>query len=134
MQGLSYCQKDKNFYCQLLVEYAKNSEEKINNLQKYYDNNEWEDYSIRTHAVKSTSKMIGAIGLYDTARFLEEASKNKDIDEINRKHDEFMIRYTKLMNTINELFAKDADSKNEEEEDILEFEPADSIKGGEDNE
>ena len=77
--------------------------------------------------------MIGAVGLYDTARFLEEASKNKDIDEINKKHDEFMIRYTKLMNTINELFAKDADSKNEEEEDVLEFEPADSIKGGEDN-
>ncbi|MBR6148696.1 MAG: response regulator [Lachnospiraceae bacterium] len=134
MQGLSYCQKDKNFYCQLLLEYAKNSEEKIKNLQNYYANNDWEDYSIRTHAVKSTSKMIGAIGLYDTARFLEEASKNKDIDEINRKHDEFMIRYTKLMNIINELFAKDADSKNEEDDDILEFEPADSIKGGEDNE
>ena len=134
MQGLSYCQKDKNFYCQLLLEYAKNSEEKIKNLQNYYDSNNWEDYSIRTHAVKSTSKMIGAVGLYDTARFLEEASKNKDIDEINRKHDEFMIRYTKLMNTINELFAKDADSKNEEDDDILEFEPADSIKGGEDNE
>ena len=44
-----------------------------------------------------------------------------------------MIRYTKLMNTINELFASDGDLK-QEDEDILEFEPADSIKGGEDNE
>ena len=133
-QGLSYCQKDKNFYCQLLLEYAKNSEEKIKNLQNYYADNDWEDYSIRTHAVKSTSKMIGAMGLYETAKFLEEASKNKDTDEINKKHDEFMIRYDKLMNTINELFAKDGDSKDEEDEDILEFEPADSKEGGEDDE
>ena len=78
--------------------------------------------------------MIGAMGLYDTAKFLEEASKNKDADEINKKHDEFMIRYEKLMNTINELFAKGIDSNNEEDDEILEFEPAGRKEGGEGNE
>ena len=134
-QGLKYCKNEKEFYYQLLLEYAKNSSEKIDDLQNYYDSNDWEDYSIRTHAVKSTSKMIGATDLYETARSLEEASKNKDTDSVNAKHSEFIERYKQLMDKINMLLISEQEASTDDmDEDVIEFDPAGDEQGGDNNE
>ena len=118
-----------------MLEYAKNSSEKIDDLQNYYDSNDWEDYSIRTHAVKSTSKMIGATDLYETARSLEEASKNKDLDSVNAKHSEFIERYKQLMDKINMLLISEQEASTDDmDEDVIEFDPAGDEQGGDNNE
>lgn len=125
-QGLKYCQNDRDFYCQLLLEYARDNKRKVKELQDYYEGGKWKDYTIRIHAVKSTSQLIGAAELSDTARHLEEASKQENEDELRRTHPEFLPLYQQLMETIMKLFgqATEADVREGEADDeILEFEP-----------
>ncbi|MBP8968190.1 MAG: response regulator [Lachnospiraceae bacterium] len=134
--GLRYCRGDVEFYKTLLLEYSKNVSKKIAELKKYYDTSDWSDYSIRVHAVKSTSKMIGAAEISALAKFLEDASKASDVKMIDTRHDEFMSGYEKLMKAINSALGaegsdpasgesgKAADFSPEEEDDeIMEFAP-----------
>lgn len=124
-QGLKYCQDDRDFYDQLLLEYAKDGGKKVKELQAFYEDGKWKDYAIRIHAVKSTSKLIGAVKLSDTARLLEEASKQENVDELRKTHPVFLPLYQQLMEKIVGLSGHDEESLGQDGDagDILEFEP-----------
>ena len=64
-------------------------------LEKYYAENKWEDYTIKVHALKSSSKIIGALGLAEKAQLLEDAGKAEDLDYIKENHGPFMEDYNK---------------------------------------
>lgn len=133
--GLKYCRGDEEFYKSLLLEYAKNVSKKIAELKKYYDTADWNDYSIRVHAVKSTSKMIGAADISALAKYLEDASKAADSAAVSEKHEAFMTGYENLMQKINSVLGAkgsdpasgkpgdEADNPAEEDEEIMEFAP-----------
>ncbi len=127
--GLKYCKNDREFYDQLLAEYGKNRAKKTEDLNRYLDSENWQDYSIRVHAVKSTSKMIGAMELSEMAKSLEEASKKADADKVRAEHPEFIKRYKALLEAIAKVVNGEEEStfaENEEKEDdseILEFAP-----------
>ena len=130
-KGIKYCNKDEEFYDQLLAEYAKNRDKKINELRGYYNSENWNDYSIRVHAIKSTSKMIGALQLSEMAKELEDASKEGDKERIAARHPVFMPEYSALLYEISNLL--DLDKKedpgdgdaDDDQEDVLEFGPED---------
>ena len=127
--GLKYCKNDEEFYDQLLAEYAKNKSKKTDDLNRYLNDENWQDYSIRVHAVKSTSKMIGAMELSEMAKQLEDASKKADADKVRALHPAFIERYGALLSAIERVTEKDpADTfaraeEKEEEDEILEFAP-----------
>ena len=91
--GISYCQDDPNFYRTILREYGSKESEKKSELEYFYDAADWENYTIRIHALKSTSKMIGAQALFEKAMALEKASKEKDEATIRAFHAECMKLY-----------------------------------------
>lgn len=124
--GLRYCRGDVEFYKSLLLEYAKNVSKKIAELNKYHDTANWNDYSIRVHAVKSTSKMIGAADISRLAKYLEDVSKAGDAEKIEEKHEAFMTGYETLMRKINStLGAEGSDPASGHGDDALEFSPED---------
>jgi CheY-like chemotaxis protein/HPt (histidine-containing phosphotransfer) domain-containing protein len=98
--GLRYCQNDKDFYRELLSEYAKERRHKLDELDSYYGSADWSAYGIRVHAIKSTSKMIGALKLSETAKALEAAAKDTDTAFIQAEHEAFMQNYSRLMDVI----------------------------------
>ncbi len=119
--GLRYCKDDEEFYKQLLLEYARDHEEKLATLNKYYEEENWHDYSIRVHAIKSTSKMIGNIELSDMAKALEDASKCNDAEKVKGLHPVFVPQYEALLNAINKTFGGGGSGDSDDE--VLEFEP-----------
>ncbi|MCR5282501.1 MAG: response regulator [Lachnospiraceae bacterium] len=127
--GLRYCKNDEEFYDQLLAEYAKNDTKKTDELNRYLDNENWQDYSIRVHAVKSTSKMIGAMELSEMAKRLEDASKKADADRVRAEHPAFIKRYAALLSAISTVVGGASEStlvqtqEKEDESEILEFAP-----------
>ena len=133
--GIKYCSNDEAFYRQLVLEYASDYENKIKALQAMYASNDFVDYSIRVHAIKSTSKMIGAFALSETARKLEEAAKGDDIETIKELHPGFISDYAKLLRGIHDHYDthEDVAVKKQSDDDILEFSPEDheDEKGGE---
>jgi HPt (histidine-containing phosphotransfer) domain-containing protein len=121
VSGLRYCKNDKDFYNELLMEYARDRENKAGELDRLYNEGIWDDYKIRIHGVKSTSKMIGASALFEKARVLEEASGAGDEETLKKCHPDFMPKYIQLMDLIGSMFDEEDDDPGEE--DILEFEP-----------
>ena len=122
--GLRYCSDDQEFYAQLLAEYAKNTDDRILELREFYDKENWHEYSIRVHAIKSTSKMIGATAISDMAKKLEEYSKGGDEAAIRRLHPEFMPQYEALLRTINRALGREqVPAGSSEDDEILEFAP-----------
>ena len=123
--GLKYCQDDVFFYRAVLAEYAYGELEKAHNLQKSYEAENWHDYSIYVHSLKSSSKMIGASALSVRAAKLEAAANIADTGTIRTEHDTMMEEYEVLSAVIRSFVPKSA--TDPENDDIKEFSPSDDI-------
>ena len=133
--GLYYCQKDGEFYKQLLMEYAKNGPGKIQDADRFFGNKDYPNYKIIVHAMKSTSKMIGATGLSEQARALEEAAKAEDGEYISAHHETVMAEFKKLIEGIAKAYeeqSKDEASGQNDDMEVLEFVPEESESDTED--
>ena len=122
--GLKYCLGDEEFYNTLLIQFANEASEKIPALMDFYEQKDWGNYEIIVHALKSTSKMIGAMDLSEEALKLEKAAKEKKENYIFDNHDHVMSVYEVLKEKINQ--ATDNSSGSESESEVLEFKPEDS--------
>ena len=91
---------------------------------------DFKNYEILVHAVKSTSKMIGAAHLSEAAFALEKAAKDEDGETIRQGHESAMEEYRSIADGILTAFGKKPDAKSEGDEEILEFLP----EGGADDE
>ena len=91
-------------------------------LEKYYSDEDWENYTIRIHALKSSARLVGALDLGDAAELLENAGKAKDTDYIRENHGTVMDDYLKLKSTLDQVFDGDGDegdSKRPVADDLL---------------
>ncbi|MCR5788807.1 MAG: response regulator [Lachnospiraceae bacterium] len=123
-QGIQYCMGDRNFYKELLSEYIKDRQFKLSELAAYVKEEDLKDYAIRIHALKSTSKMIGALSLSEQARVLEEAAKEGDGETVRKKHPALLTAYEELLNAIEALSGeKEPEKKSASDDEILEFDP-----------
>ena len=119
--GLRYTQNDRGFYEQVLTQYGQDEVWKREKIEESLLAKDYENYGILVHAIKSTSKMIGAAGLSEKALQLETAAKAGDIDTIHSMHEEAMNEYRMICEGIRSaLGIEEADSKGE---DIMEFAP-----------
>ena len=98
-EGISYSQNDPGFYEMILREYGTKASDKKKELCDFYEAKDWDNYTIRIHALKSTSKMIGAMDLFETAKDLEAASKEKDEEKL-KGHEDCMKRYDEVASAI----------------------------------
>ena len=98
--GLSYCMNDMDFYREMIGEYLKNDKRLA--IENYFAQEDWENYRITVHALKSTSLTIGAVGLSEQAKKLEQAVKDKDMDYIRAHQEEMLKEYTILYNKLAE--------------------------------
>ncbi len=93
--GLSYCCDSEDFYKEVLNVYLNSSRYK--EIEEYYKNADWNNYTIQVHALKSTSLSIGAVALSKEAKELESAGKAGDVDYICLHHEETMKHYNEIL-------------------------------------
>ena len=124
--GLLYCQNDKEFYQELLLQYAGEAAGKIQTANRNFKDGDLKNYEILVHALKSTSKMIGAAEVSEAAYKLEKAAKDGDEETIRKGHDSAMTEYKRLADGILKIFGKQpeaAEAKTGDEDEIAEFSP-----------
>ena len=68
---------------------------KSKELSDFFDSENWDNYTIKIHALKSSAKLIGAVKLSEKAALLEAAGKEGDYDYIRSNHRPFMAEYKK---------------------------------------
>lgn len=93
--GLGYCMNDKGFYREMLVEYVKN--DRLADLESSFAKGDFEDYRINMHSLKSTSLTIGAVALSETAKTIEIACKEGNVDFVRSQHEKCMADYKTVL-------------------------------------
>ncbi len=90
---------DLSFYDETLETFLEQNKERIPALKKYLKEQNMADYAVLVHAIKSDSKYLGFMSLFDIAYAHELASKANNIDEVKNKFDALMKeidKYTDL--------------------------------------
>jgi signal transduction histidine kinase/CheY-like chemotaxis protein/HPt (histidine-containing phosphotransfer) domain-containing protein len=87
-------------YLQTLSVFHKDGIQKIEQLKKCLESNDYSLYATYTHALKGASASIGADELSEMAKQLEFAGKQEDVQFIKMHNDEFLINLQNLLNNI----------------------------------
>ncbi len=99
-KGISYCAGDAGFYKEMLTDYVNDYAGKKSELDKSFESEDWHDFEIKVHALKSVSKTIGAIPLSEAAFELEKAAKENGADYIKQEYKSFMDDYASVTDDI----------------------------------
>lgn len=84
---------NEELYWQVLREYARVIPKKARMLEQHFKAEDWKNYTIEVHALKSSSKQIGAMELSELAAQMEQAGNLMDIEYIREHHRELLERY-----------------------------------------
>ncbi len=106
--GISNCSDEESFLS-VLQTFHQTAASKADEIQSLYDGNDIENYTIKVHALKSSARIIGASGLSEMAKALEDAGKAGDVDTIKRDTDALLKRYRDLDGFITPLYEKGGD-------------------------
>lgn len=101
--ALSFCGDDFEFYLELLSDFAKNCSDKKKELDAHFEGGQWHAFKVEVHALKSTSKTIGAEGLSQKALALEKAAGSMDDEFIRATYPSFAKEYEGLSESISEI-------------------------------
>lgn len=91
--GMQYCRGDMEFYEELLAKFAQDAPRKAAEINASFEKEDFGNYHIMVHALKSSAKMVGADLLSEMARNAEEAAKNNDIAYSKAHHKELLDKY-----------------------------------------
>ncbi len=93
---------DKDTVTFLLTSFRDNEKKTRGDLTTSFEKEDYPNYTVFVHALKSTSKMVGANTLSEKAKKLEQAGKDGKVDFIKKNHPDLMKNYDKVMNEVKE--------------------------------
>ena len=94
----------EKLYMNIIKSYYDAIDIKAKTIREYYDEHDWPQYAIEVHALKSSSRQIGATELGELAYKLEMASKAEEIDTVTEYTDELLDMYTGYKEKLAYLF------------------------------
>ena len=100
--GLDYC-GDGESYLEVLEVYLDSAEKKAEEIENYWAAGDIKNTTIKVHALKSSSRSIGALKLEELAARLEQAGKDGDTDTLNKELGELISRYRQLAGDLEPL-------------------------------
>ncbi|MCR5686382.1 MAG: response regulator [Lachnospiraceae bacterium] len=126
-QALFYSGNSYETLKNVLEVFLSDGKNKLDLLVKYVEEEDYDNYRIEIHAVKSLCKGIGAMELSEKARRLEEACKQSDHDYVRANAQEAYTDYVMLLGRIEEALsglkekdrAKSSSASGTEAEPIL---------------
>lgn len=120
--GLKLFGNDPDMYRVVLDSFVLEADVKSQNIRKTYEAEDWKNYGIYVHSLKSGARTIGATELAEMAAGLEAAAGRKDIETIKKDHGETLEKYSRLTVIIKDIIKPD-ETQKQDGDVILEFEP-----------
>ncbi|WP_022763295.1 DegV family protein [Butyrivibrio sp. AD3002] len=79
-------------------------DERSEELKNAFEGEDWQNFTIKIHALKSSSKLVGAMELSKKAEALEMAGKEGNIEFIRDNYEDFMEKYLEYTNILSPLY------------------------------
>jgi len=83
----------ENLFWKVLKDYYRVIDKKVKLIKSLEEQEDWVNYTIEVHALKSASKQIGAISLSEKAAAMEKAGNARDAALIHKNTDEMLNQY-----------------------------------------
>ena len=114
-KGILYC-NGKEAFIKVLQGYCEDFNDSGKEADELFEKEDWKNYTIVVHGLKSAMRSIGALPLSDMAKELEFAGKEGRVDYIKEHHAELMEEYRKLFAGLrkNPMLCPNAEEKNDE--------------------
>ncbi len=101
-KGIEYC-GDAEDYLFALETYEMSVDSKAEQIEKNLADGDIETYTINVHSLKNTSGAIGATGLFEKAKALEQAAKNRELEIVQRDTPFLLQDYRELKADIRKI-------------------------------
>lgn len=105
--ALKFLLGDEEAYNEIAEVYIETSNDKIADLDKFYDEKDWKSFSVVVHGIKSSSLSVGAQKLSDLAKAMEYASEEGNADFVEENYFTLLTMYqevlTELRNYLEEV-------------------------------
>ena len=102
-QGMIYCGSQENLMEVLQLHYEEGNEN-WHKIKKAYDDEDWKNYVIFVHGLKSSMKSVGLNKLSGMAELLEMAGKEENIEYINKNNEALLSEYSRVIDGLEEIF------------------------------
>lgn len=99
-QALEYCAGSEEFYIECLKEFCQNRRKELIQLQ--FDSENWNEYAVQVHALKSASRTLGFEALGNIAEQMELAAKKQEVAYIKENYLALQKEYERVLNAISE--------------------------------
>jgi CheY-like chemotaxis protein len=119
--GIKNCGGEEAYF-ETLKTYAGMIMDHTDQIQHYWETGDLENATIKIHAMKSTSRIIGAADIGELAQELELAGKAKDTAKIGAHIDELLSRCRALGELLSPLVEKPQDEDDSDKPPISEDE------------
>ncbi len=97
--ALPFCGDSMDFYLELLRDFV--NEDRSEAICEAYGKEDWVNYEVQIHALKSASKLIGAMRLSELSLGQELAAKQMDIRTLKAGHGPCIEEYNQLRQQLN---------------------------------
>ncbi len=105
--GVRNCGSEES-YMETLRIFNETIESTADEIENYWKHDQWDDYTTKVHALKSSARIIGATQLSENARYMESCGNEGRVDEI--------LKYTPPLLQEYRGFAKKLKKLNKETE------------------
>ena len=95
----------ENLFRVVLGEYYSSIEKKAELILEHKAAEQWRNYTVEVHALKSSSRQVGADKIADLAEELEKAGNDGNIELIDEKTDDLIKMYLDLHRALGKYFA-----------------------------
>lgn len=123
--GLRYLDYNLDNYYEMADIYVKTADKIAPSLDDYIANNDCDNFRIKIHAIKSSSKNLGAVKLSEDAQRLETAAKNLDIEKIKGSWPGFKKSWFETVEVLREVCPE---KKTNEIDENSKIEDNDAVK------
>ncbi len=97
---------DLEFYKTVLKVFYETIDDKARELDHFFEEKDFKNYTIRIHALKSSARIIGAMAFGEAAQELENAGRAEDWDYLSSHHPGFMGAYRGFKELLSLVFAE----------------------------
>lgn len=105
-KGIENCGESAELYQNILTVFIKEGRKKLPLIKQMYKEENWQDYIVAVHGLKSSAASIGALELSKHAKEMEFAGKEENIGLIHEKTDGLLSEYLALLQMLT-AFCKD---------------------------
>lgn len=117
--GIANCGSAEGLISVLEV-FKQTATSKADEIEQLYESGDWENYTIKVHALKSSARIIGAAELSELAKELEAAGKDMNLDKIHEENARLLAMYRDLDDKLSPLVKTDENLKDMSEVSLKE--------------